>query len=64
MSFKYDRIQSRSGGMVEMKYDSDKPETIKFIIGNAIVSSGKTRVFNEDIKKWEHINYWGLGWIA
>ena len=33
MSFKYDRIQSRSGGLVEMKYDSDKPETASSLLG-------------------------------
>ena len=33
MSFKYDRIQSRSGGMMEMKYDSNNPESADSLLG-------------------------------
>ena len=33
MSFKYDRIQSRSGGTMEMKYDSNKPESADSPLG-------------------------------
>ena len=36
MSFKYDRIQSRSGGMMEMKYDSNNPESADSLLGTQL----------------------------